>query len=409
MSRPVPDASLVEIPPLVVGTAFSLGAVSEGRIMSMAAACPPNSTDPVDVAAKQALLDNYVGLEVPEVAADDVDPARLDRRYSLARIRCYNRQDGRTDDRVIMRGDLDTVLEKVEITKEQRRVIRRNAALVIQRGWRPLAVARAKVDEDDIVGPFRLEGFIPVSPETARGSAEDVSTGPAVWARVRVWSASLRFQHWLNVALIFILSCTGFYIMDPFFSQTRFSADASGYLMGWMRFIHFLAAFMWLLVGMARIWSAFTSRDRYLRWPSMWPLKSKQDVRNLGKVLQHYALIKEDAPLYLAHNPLQQLAYTTLYVACGVQLTTGFMLYGLYHQSSPFWVLVSTPVTWVGVSAMRLIHTMLMFGLWAFVIMHIYLVLRAESLERHGGLSAMINGGVWVKRGSEPVDSPKVE
>ena len=399
----------VEIPSLIAGTAFSLGSVSEGRIMTMAAAAPPDSKDPVDRAAIKALNENYIGLEVPEVDADDVDPARRDRRYSLARIRNYNRQDGRQDDRVIMRGDLDAVLAKVEISGEQRRVIKKNANVVIRRGWRPLAVARAKVDENSVVGPFRLEGFVPVAPETVKGLVEDVTTGPAVWARVRVWSASLRFQHWLNVAVIFILSCTGIFIMDPFFGVTTFGSDASGYLMGWIRLIHFIAAFAWLVIGVARIWSAFMSRDRYLRWPSMWPLKNKTDVKNLGRILQHYALIKEDAPLYLAHNPLQQLAYTAVYIACGFQMLTGFMLYGLYHQSNPFWAFLATPVGWTGVGMMRLIHTLMMFLLWAFVIMHIYLVLRAESLERHGGLSAMINGGVWVKRGSEPVDAPKVE
>ncbi|MDR0488252.1 MAG: Ni/Fe-hydrogenase, b-type cytochrome subunit [Propionibacteriaceae bacterium] len=399
----------VEIPTLVVGTAYSLGAVSEGRIMTMAAASPPNSTDPVDQAAIEVLKANYVGLEVPEVAADDVDPASLKRRYSLARIRRYNRQDGHIDDRVIMRGDLDAVLEKVKISKEQTRLVKKNAAVVIRNGWRPLAVARAKVDHNDIVGAFRLEGFIPVAPEGHAGDDMDVSTGPAVWARVRVWSASLRFQHWLNVAVIFILSCTGIFIMDPFFGATALGTDASGYLMGIIRLIHFIAAFVWLIIGAARIWSAFMSRDRYLRWPSMWPLKSKDDVKHLGQILQHYALIKEHAPLYLAHNPLQQLAYTSVYIACGLQMLSGFVLYGLYHPSNPFWSLVSLPAAWFGVGVVRLFHTLMMFGLWAFVIMHIYLVLRAESLERHGGLSAMINGGVWVKRGAEPVDAPKVE
>jgi Ni/Fe-hydrogenase b-type cytochrome subunit len=394
---------------LVAGTAYSLGVVSEGRIMTMAAAAPPNSDDPVDQAAIAALRANYVGLDVPEVDALDVDPATPTRRYSLARIRAYHRQDGGRDDRVIMRGDLDAVLAKVEISKEETRVIKKNAAAVVRNGWRPLAVARAKVNDKDEVGPFRIEGFVPVAPEASHAKLADVSTGPAVFARVRVWSASLRFQHWLNVATIFVLSLSGYFIMDPFFSTTSLGSDASGYLMGTIRMIHFTAAFVWLIIGAARIWSAFMSRDRYLRWPTLWPLKKKEDVKNLGKILQHYALIKEHAPLYLAHNPLQQLAYTSLYVAGGFQLLTGFMLYGLYNQTNAFWAFISTPATWIGWATLRLIHAMMMFLLWAFVLMHIYMVLRSESLERHGGLSAMINGGVWVRRGSEPVDAPKVE
>ncbi|MCL1922523.1 MAG: Ni/Fe-hydrogenase, b-type cytochrome subunit [Propionibacteriaceae bacterium] len=402
-------ATTTELPALVAGTAYSLGVVSEGRIMTMAAAAPPNSDDPVDRAAIASLKANYVGLDVPEVDAADIDPASPNRRYSLARIRSYHRQDGGRDDRVIMRGDLDAVLDKVEISKEERRVIKKNAKAVQVNGWRPLAVARAKVDDDDHVGPFRIEGFVPIAPAASHAKSADVSSGPAIFARVPLWSVSLRFQHWLNVATIFVLSCTGIFIMDPFFGATTFGTDASGYLMGWIRVIHFTAAFVWLVIGAARIWSAFMSRDRYLRWQTLWPLKNKEDVKNLGRVLQHYAFIKEHAPLYLAHNPLQQLAYTSLYVAGGFQLLTGFMLYGLYHQTSAFWAFISLPAGWIGIGALRLIHALMMFLLWAFVIMHIYMVLRSESLERHGGLSAMINGGVWVRRGSEPVDAPKVE
>jgi Ni/Fe-hydrogenase b-type cytochrome subunit len=402
-------AAGVATPPLVVGTAYSLGGMSEGRIMALAAASAAGSADPVDQATVEALQTHYPRLKAPRVSQDDVDAATLDRRYSIVLAQDYVHPDGTSGDVVVMRGDLDAVLAKVELGREKRSVLMRNANLVIRRGWRPLAVASATVDANGVLGPFTLHGFVPVCPETVHGSADDVSTGPATWARVKVWSASLRIQHWANVALIFTLSLTGFYIMDPFFGADPSYGEPTGYLMGWVRFIHFTAAFLWLVVGMTRIWSAFTSRDRHLRWPTMWPLKNKEDVRNLGRVLQHYVFIKRDAPLYLGHNPLQQLAYTSVYIACAAQLVIGFQLFGLYHQTNPFWAFVSIPIHWIGVANMRLIHALLMFLLWMFVIMHIYLVFRAESLERHGGLSAMINGGVWVRRGAQPVDSPPIE
>jgi len=398
----------VELPALVVGAAFSLGALSEGRIMELAAAAAPDSDDPVDSALRAALVVNYPELTAPVVDAGDVHPAKPDRRYSVVRVR-HHVLHGKPVDLVVLRGDLDAVLTKVPLGREKRSLIKRNAALVERRGWRPLAVATAEVGAGDAVGPFTVQGFLPVCPETAHASAEELTSGPADWARVRVWSASLRVQHWLNVALVFILSCSGFYIMDPFFGPAAHEGQPTGYLMGWVRLIHFTAAFVWLVVGLTRAWSAFTSRDRYLRWSSMWPLKKKEDVRNLGRILQHYVFIKKDAPVYLAHNPLQQLTYTTVYIAAGIQLVVGFMLFGLYHQGNAFWAFLSTPIHWIGVPAVRLIHTFIMFALWLFVIVHIYLVFRADSLERHGGLSAMINGGVWVKRGARPADAPPIK
>jgi Ni,Fe-hydrogenase I cytochrome b subunit len=62
----------------------------------------------------------------------------------------------------------------------------------------------------------------------------------------------------------------------------------------------------------------------------------------------------------------------------------------------------------IGIPGVRLAHTMMMFALWAFVIVHVYLAVRADSLERHGGISSMINGGVWLRRGAKPVDAPEI-
>ena len=409
MTTTAPPPRAIELPKLVAGTAYSLGATSEGRIMALAAACPSDSTDPVDLAAAAGLRDNYPNLTVPQVEAGDVDPASVTRRYSLVRVRHYVDGDGQTKDLVVMRGDLDAVLDKASIGAERRSVIKRNANQAIRRRWRPLAVATASVGADDTVGDFTVQGFVPVAPASIQAGLNDTSAGPAIWARVPIWSASLRIQHWSNVALVFILSCTGFYILDPFAGPSSYTGAPTGFLMGWVRLIHFTAAFVWLVVGLTRIWSAFTSRDRYLRWPSMWPLKKKEDFRNMGRVIQHYVFIKQDSPFYLSHNPVQQLTYTAVYVACGLQMVIGFMLFGLYHHTNPFWAWFSTPAMWFGLPQMRLLHTIIMFALWMFVVAHIYLVLRSESLERHGGLSAMINGGVWVRRGSTPVDAPTIE
>jgi len=50
---------------------------------------------------------------------------------------------------------------------------------------------------------------------------------------------------------------------------------------------------------------------------------------------------------------------------------------------------------------------MIMFLFWAFLILHLYLAVRADSLERHGGLSSMINGGIWLKKGTVTADDPR--
>ena len=395
---------------LLAGTPFSLGYLSEGRIMALAAASSPGSTDPVDRAVIHGLKAGYPQLAVPVVDPEDIDPATPSRRYSLTRIRNCPCEDGTAKNLVVMRGDLETIRKKVGTGYEKSSVIKRKSAIALKRGWRPLAVATAPVDDNETVGAFTLQGFVAIrTKDKTHAIEDDISSGPSTWARISVWSPSLRIQHWSNVAIIFILSCTGFFILDPFFEPTSYAGEPSGNLMAIMRLIHFTAAFLWLVVGATRVWSAFTSSDRYLRLSAMWPLWKKEDVRNLGRTLAHYTFIRSEAPVYLGHNPLQQLTYTAVYVVCGFQMLTGFALYGLYHQDNPFWAMLAAPTHLLGVTTLRLVHTLVMFFLWAFVIAHVYLVFRADSVERHGGLSAMVNGGVWVKRGTKPVDAPTVE
>lgn len=392
-------------PRVRVGSSFSCGSYTSRRLLAMASAAPDDSTDPVDKALKQARERIAPDIELPSISAGQLDPASPQRRYSLTAVPDFPLPDDERADLVIMRGDFEAVRAKASIERGKRYTFRRNADLIQRRRQRPLAVATAELDADGVPGPFTMQGFVSIGV----GGDSDAAPAPGEWVRVNVWSATLRLQHWVNVALIFVLSCTGYYIMDPFFGPQAHEGARTGYLMGWVRLVHYVSAFLWLTLGVTRIGLSFFSRDQYLRWPALWPLRSKKDVRYLGQTLQHYLFLRHEGPFYLAHNPLQQLAYTGLYVACAFQMLTGFAIFGLYHQASWFWALVSTPVQWLGIPAFRLIHTMLMFCLWAFVIMHVYLAIRADSLERHGGVSSMFNGAVWVHRGARPVDALEIK
>ena len=196
--------------------------------------------------------------------------------------------------------------------------------------------------------------------------------------------------------------------MDPFFGDSFFRGIDPGFLMGIFRFIHFTAAFTWIAIGLVRFVLAFVSKDRYMRWSTFIPIKNKKDLVYLRQTAASYLFLRDEHPLYLAHNPLQQLTYTGIYVIGFFQMLTGLSLYALYHTTNPVWAVIALPCNWFGVPTIRLIHALIMFIFWAFVIAHIYLAFRADSLDRHGGISAMVGGTVWLKRGSKPVDAPGV-
>jgi hypothetical protein len=111
-------------------------------------------------------------------------------------------------------------------------------------------------------------------------------------------------------------------------------------------------------------------------------------------------------PTFVAHNPIQQLAYSGLYVLAVLQAMTGLALYGMYHPRGWLWKWFQWPVHWLGAPDVRLLHFLLMWGFWIFLVAHIYMVIRADTMERNGGLSAMLGGSIWLKRGVAFADAP---
>ena len=390
-----------------VARAYSVRKLSPGRLLAMAAVAPFDSEDPVDVALHASLRVNRPDIVPIRVPADEFSPATPKRKYSLVRVDDFPVEDV-PKNVMIMRGDMESVLAKATISREERTLFIRNAEVMRMSGQRCLAVASAEIAEDGTVGEFFVEGFVAMVLEKPSQVAKKFSSNPNEWVRINIWSATLRFQHWANMALIVIMSMSGYYIMNPFFGPAAETGPDVGYLMGWVRLIHYVSAYLWLGLGFSRLVLSFTAKDRQLRWRSLWPLNSREDVKGLWGTIQYYLFLKKEGPLYLAHNPLQQFAYTGIYVMCLIQMLSGIVLYGLYNQTDWFWVIVAYPMHWMGVSTFRMIHALIMFVLWSFVIVHVYLATRADALERHGGVSSMVNGGVWLRRGAKPVDAPEI-
>ena len=390
-----------------VARAYSVRKLSPGRLLAMAAVAPFDSEEPVDVALHASLRVNRPDIVPIRVPTDEFSPATPKRKYSLVRVDDFPVEDV-PKNVMIMRGDMESVLAQATISREERTLFIRNAEVMRMSGQRCLAVASAEIAEDGTVGEFFVEGFVAMVLEKPSQVAKKFSSNPNEWVRINIWSATLRFQHWANMALIVIMSMSGYYIMNPFFGPAAETGHDVGYLMGWVRLIHYVSAYLWLGLGFSRLVLSFTAKDRQLRWRSLWPLNSREDVKGLWGTIQYYLFLKKEGPLYLAHNPLQQFAYTGIYVMCLIQMLSGIVLYGLYNQTDWFWVIVAYPMHWMGVSTIRMIHALIMFVLWSFVIFHVYLATRADALERHGGVSSMVNGGVWLRRGAKPVDAPEI-
>jgi Ni/Fe-hydrogenase b-type cytochrome subunit len=220
---------------------------------------------------------------------------------------------------------------------------------------------------------------------------------------VYLWHWPIRAMHWVAAVSIIVLAVTGFYIGKPYFMTG--GEETPRFVMGWMRFFHFLAAAALVATGIVRVYWLFAG-NKFERLPALFPVR-RRDVVNLFRMIKYYLLIHpERAPHYLGHHPLQQLSYTLVYVVTLVMVVTGFALYG---QSNPGGM-IDDLFGWVnglmgGAQIVRFVHHVLTWVFLIFIPMHVYLAIRADRLERTGTISSIISGGRWVPAEREYEDA----
>ena len=241
------------------------------------------------------------------------------------------------------------------------------------------------------------EGSAAVAPDEAGGAPQEPT-----YRWVYIWQWPIRAMHWLAALAIVALVITGFYIGRPYFMTGGEASDH--FVMGTMRFVHFAAAGLLVATGIVRVYWLFAG-NKWERLPALFPVRPR-DWRNLFEQVKQYLMLRSArAPHYLGHNPLQQLAYTGVYLVVAVMVVTGFSLYGLYHPGGFFynWFAWLGPLLG-GAQGVRFIHHVLTWVILIFIPIHIYLGIRADVTEREGAISSIINGGRFVRDDIDYVD-----
>jgi len=220
---------------------------------------------------------------------------------------------------------------------------------------------------------------------------------------VYLWDWPIRAMHWIAVFSLVALAVTGLYIGKPYFVLGgRESADP--FLMGTMRFVHFLAASFIVMTALVRGYWLFAG-NKFERLAALFPVRPR-DWANMLKQIKYYLMIQpEKAPRYLGHNPLQQLSYTAVYLAALTMVITGFAMYGQSDPNGFFY----KAFNWVGIvmggmPVVRFIHHSLTWVFLIFFPIHIYLAIRADHLERTGVISSIISGGRFVPANEQYID-----
>jgi Ni/Fe-hydrogenase b-type cytochrome subunit len=230
----------------------------------------------------------------------------------------------------------------------------------------------------------------------------DVTAPVGNYRWVYLWHWPIRAMHWAAGVSILVLIVTGFTLGRPyFFPQGQVTG---GFFIGWIRYLHFLAAGVLVATAIVRAYWLLAG-NKYERFAALFPVRTRDWV-NMFRQIKFYLLIHpERAPHYLGHNPLQQLAYTTVYLIGLVMVITGFTMYG---QANPGGIIRSltlwVPQLFGGMQVVRLVHHVFTWFFLIFIPIHIYLAIRADLLERGGTMSSIVSGGRFVPKDEEFID-----
>jgi Ni/Fe-hydrogenase 1 B-type cytochrome subunit len=212
---------------------------------------------------------------------------------------------------------------------------------------------------------------------------------------VYVWQLPVRFYHWINALCIVVLSVTGYLIGAPLAIASGGEASF-GYWFGTIRFIHFVAAFVFFFNFLFRLYWGFVG-NQFARWDNFIQLRKKQ-WQEILQVLKIDILQLKDKPIpSIGHNALASLTYFITFLAFALQSLTGFGLYAAMSQSW-FPKLFAWIVPLLGGDLQtRNIHHILMWVFILFAVIHVYLVFYHDYVERRGVTSSMIGGWKFIE------------
>ncbi len=218
--------------------------------------------------------------------------------------------------------------------------------------------------------------------------------------RVYVWELPVRLYHWVNALCIVALVATGYLIGTPLLPHVGGEASLN-YTFGWIRFVHFAAAFLFFFNFLGRIYWGFVGNE-HSRWHQFLPFgkgRFRRQVREIGQVLRVDVLLaKDEAIESVGHNALAGFTYFLTFAAFLFQSITGF---GMYSAMSTAWL--PARFAWIvplmgGDFAVRQWHHMAMWFFIVFSMVHVYLVFYHDYVEGRGVISSMAGGWKFVER-----------
>lgn len=209
---------------------------------------------------------------------------------------------------------------------------------------------------------------------------------------IYVYEAPVRLWHWVNALAMVMLAVTGYFIGRPLPAVPGEAAE--NFLMGYIRFAHFAAAYVFAFGLLGRSYWALVG-NHHARQIFRLPLASRAWWSEVLFELRWYLFLEKTPKKYVGHNPMAQLMMFFFFTILAVGMVcTGFALYsegaGPAHWSDALfgWVIPA-----VGGSLQ--LHSLHRLGMWimmTFALVHIYAAIREDIMSRQSLISTMVSG-----------------
>lgn len=209
--------------------------------------------------------------------------------------------------------------------------------------------------------------------------------------RVYAWEFPVRFTHWINTICLIAFSITGYYIAYPFIH----AVSTQQYIMGWMRFIHFVAAYVFLMSMIIRIYWMFVG-NRYASWRVFVPMTRRQ-WEDVLSGLKFYLFIGRKPPYAVGHSAMASVTYLAVFLLFIFEIVSGFALYSQSHLHSFFLTILGGWLLGImNVQTIRLWHHLVMYFLLVFTVIHVYIGLYLDVAEKNGAMGSIFGGYKFV-------------
>jgi Ni/Fe-hydrogenase 1 B-type cytochrome subunit len=218
-------------------------------------------------------------------------------------------------------------------------------------------------------------------------------SNPKEIIRVYVWELPVRLTHWVFVITIIILSFTGTYIHDPFIV----ARGESAWVMGTVRYIHELTAFVFMAAFFLRVYWFFAG-NRWARLGQFIPYNKERRAGLIG-MLKYYGFLRWNPVREVGHNALAGAAYCGIFFLILAECLTGMALLWQDSGSRFLGFIIGWLPRLIDIQYLRSIHFLIMFLFGIFFIHHIYSAILISYEEKSGLMESIFTGYKFISRG----------